>query len=31
MTSWGWVIAGYSLTALMWVGYVLWTRPRRHR
>lgn len=27
MTGWGWVVAGYALTAGTWVGYVLWSRP----
>lgn len=29
MTGWGWVVAGYLATAGTWVGYALWTRPRR--
>lgn len=31
MTGWGWVIAGYLLTALVWAGYLVWTRPGRSR
>lgn len=26
MTGWGWVVAGYLLTAGTWSGYFLWTR-----
>jgi hypothetical protein len=29
MTGWSWVIAGYLVTAGTWVGYAVWTRPRR--
>ncbi len=31
MTGWGWVIAGYLLAALVWIGYLAWTRPGRPR
>ena len=31
MTGWGWVVAGYALTAGTWGGYLLWTRPGRTR
>ena len=31
MTGWGWVIAGYLLTALVWAAYLAWTRPGRSR
>lgn len=31
MTGWGWVVAGYLLTAGTWAAYVLWTRPGRGR
>ncbi len=25
MTGWGWVVAGYLLTAAVWAGYAWWT------
>lgn len=31
MNGWGWVLAGYLLTAALWAGYVIWTRPERSR
>ena len=31
MTGWGWVIAGYVLTALVWASYWAWTRPGRRQ
>jgi hypothetical protein len=31
MTSWGWAVAGYAVTAGTWAAYALWTRPRRRR
>ena len=31
MNGWGWVLAGYLLTALVWAAYVIWTRPERNR
>lgn len=31
MNGWGWVLAGYLLTAIVWVGYWLLTRPDRVR
>ena len=31
MNGWGWVLAGYLLTAALWAGYVAWTRPERRR
>lgn len=29
MTGWGWVVAGYAITAAVWVAYLAWTRPGR--
>lgn len=29
MTGWGWVVAGYLLTAAVWAAYVWWTRRDR--
>jgi hypothetical protein len=31
VTGWGWVVAGYLLTAGTWGGYLLWTRPGKGR
>jgi hypothetical protein len=31
MTGWGWVLAGYLVTAGAWGGYLLWSRPGRQR
>jgi hypothetical protein len=31
MTGWGWVVAGYAVTAGTWAAYALWTRPGRRR
>lgn len=28
MTGWGFVVAGYLLTAGTWAGYLLWSRER---
>lgn len=27
MNGWGWAVAGYLVTALVWGGFVFWTRP----
>jgi hypothetical protein len=31
MTGWGWVVAGYAVTAGTWAAYVVWSRPGRRR
>ena len=29
MGGWGWVVAGYLVTAATWGGYLAWSRPSR--
>jgi hypothetical protein len=29
VTGWGWVVAGYAVTAGTWSAYLVWTRPGR--
>lgn len=31
MSGWGWAVAGYLLTAGVWIGYAVWSRPGRAR
>lgn len=28
MTGWGWVAAGYTLAAAIWLAYIWWARLR---